>query len=365
MTTALSTQHIIAEGLRVIADGQTPSGAYIASPTFPEYAYAWLRDGSYVALAMDAAGRPESAAAFHGWVAGVLDAQAPRIREIIGKLASGQALRGEDMLPTRYTLAGEPEPVVDDAWPNFQLDGYGTWLFALHQHTGGSLPDHLRDAVAIAADYLAASWRLPCYDYWEESGDRQHTSTLAAIAAGLRAAGRLLGRPELEGTAAEVLDFVWGWCVRDGSFVKGPDDTRVDASLLSLAVPFGLVGPANPVMIATVDRLRGELLSPTGGVYRYLGDTYYGGNPWLLLTAWFGWYLRLSGDEDGYLAARDWVVRQAADDGKLGEQILTEPQHEERIAEWVERWGPVANPLLWSHAKFILMESGTGAATWS
>ena len=33
-------------------------------------------------------------------------------------------------LPTRYTLDGELEPEVDD-WPNFQLDGYGTWLWAL------------------------------------------------------------------------------------------------------------------------------------------------------------------------------------------------------------------------------------------
>ncbi len=365
MTTTLSAQHIITESLRVIADGQAPSGAYIASPNFPEYAYAWLRDGAYVALAMDAAGSRESAAAFHEWVARVIVGQGDRIHSIIDRLAADQNLRGEDMLPTRYTLDGEPEPVLDEAWPNFQLDGYGTWLFALHQHAGIELSDEARAAVTLASDYLVATWRLPCFDYWEEYGDRQHTSSLAAIAAGLRAAGRMLGRPELEGTAAEVIDFIWGWCVRDGSFVKGPEDTRVDASLISLAVPFGLVDASNPVMIATIARIRAELSSPTGGVYRYHGDSYFGGNPWMLLTAWLGWYLRIVGDESGYSAARDWVVRHASQEGKLAEQILTEPQHAEFVDQWLQRWGPVADPLLWSHAKFVLMESAPAAAAWS
>jgi hypothetical protein len=54
-----------------------------------------------------------------------------------------------------------------------------------------------------------------------------------------------------------------------------------------------------------------------------------------------------------------------SDDGLLAEQILDEPQSAPHVAEWTDRWGPVADPLLWSHAKFILMELGGAPASWS
>lgn len=364
MTATLSPQTLIDHGVGVIAEGQAPSGAYIASPNFPQYHFAWLRDGAYCALAMDAAGRRESAAAFHDWVAGVVEAQAPRIRSVEARMLRGDIPGPDELLPTRYTLEGEAEHVEGEAWPNFQLDGYGTWLFALHSHYGADLPARLLPAAQLAADYLLATWRLPCFDYWEEYGDRQHTSTLAAIAAGLRAAARMLGKPSFDSVADEIVGFVLENCVVDGVLGKGPEDPRVDASLVSLATPFGLLDAGHPVMRATVDRIRTELASPTGGIRRYRGDTYFGGNPWLLLTAWLGWHDRLTGDELGHAAARNWVLDHATKGGDLPEQILHEPQDAAFVGPWLERWGPVANPLLWSHAKFILMESDAGAATW-
>jgi hypothetical protein len=38
--------------------------------------------------------------------------------------------------------------------------------------------------------------------------------------------------------------------------------------------------------------------------------------------------------------------------GELPEQVLDAALYPERIAEWIERWGPVAQPLLWSHANY-------------
>lgn len=364
MTTTDLARDLRASSLRVIADGQAPSGAYIASPNFPEYGFAWLRDGSYCALAMDAAGRPDSAAAFHAWAGRVLDSQRDRIAAIVTRLDAGESLEREEMLPTRYTLDGALEVAAGESWPNFQLDGYGTWLFALHSHLDGRDPGPLRDAVRAASDYLRAAWRLPCYDYWEEFGDRRHTSTLASMTAGLRAASRLLGDPSLDAIADQVLADLHATCVRDGAFVKGPDDHRVDASLLSIATPFGLVPHDDPVMRATVERIRTELASPSGGIRRYLGDTYYGGNPWVLLTAWLGWHDRLAGDESGRVRAREWVLTHASADGELPEQLTSEPQSPEWVQPWIDRWGPVADPLLWSHAKFLLLESDARATIW-
>jgi len=356
---ALSTA-LADASIRVIAEGQAPSGAYVASPNFSQYGFAWLRDGAYCALAMDAMGETASAVRFHRWVTGVILGERAQIERVLEVLASGRTLAPEQMLPTRYTLDGEREGVdPSEDWPNFQLDGYGTWLYALGRHLGSRSADQTTaEAAELAASYIAASWRLPCYDYWEESGDRLHTSTLAAIAAGLRSAARLLARDDLAAEADAVVDFMRRECVADGSFVKGPDDDRVDASLLSLATPFAVIDADDPIMLRTVERIRAELVTPTGGVRRYVGDTYFGGSPWMLLTAWLGWHLRLVGDEDGYRAARDWVESRADDGGMMAEQITDEPQDPSWVRPWVDRWGPVANPLLWSHAKYLLMERG-------
>lgn len=346
---------LAADSVRVVLEGQAPSGAYVASPTFSQYGFSWLRDGSFIALAMDGAGERESAARFHHWVCEAVWGVRDRVDVIVARRAAGQGVDPDRMLPTRYALDGTVEAAGDEAWPNFQLDGYGTWLFALERHTGGR-PDRRQAEVAdLAARYLDAAWALPCFDYWEEFGDRRHTSTLAAVAAGLGAAGRMLGDQRYTAAAARVLAEIEASCVAGGAFVKGPQDDRVDASLLSLATPFDLVPVTDRRMVATVDRIRRELVTPSGGVRRYVGDTYYGGSPWLLLTAWFGWHAARSGRPDEALAARRWVEARAGERGRLAEQDVSEPQDPTTVAEWERRWGPVADPLLWSHAMYLLL----------
>ena len=348
----------------VIRAGQHESGAYIASPNFGPYRFGWLRDGSYVALAMDAIGDDESSGRFHRWVADVVRGHAADVAAVVAAIRAGEAPEPERLLPTRYTLVGAREEDATEAWPNFQLDGYGTWLFALSRHLGDRAPDEYRDAIVLAADYLRATRDMACFDYWEEFGDRRHTSTLAAVAAGLRAASALVSDPSYAVDADALLSEIRVTCIAGGSFVKGPHDDRVDASLISLATPFDLVAADDPVMAATYARIRAELTSPSGGIRRYLGDTYYGGNPWILLTAWVGWHARRVGDLEGHDAAREWVERAARPGtGELPEQLTVEPQAgaEAHVAEWTERWGPVADPLLWSHAKYVLMMAGDAA----
>ena len=346
---------LAASSVSVILAGQSTEGAYVASPRYPTYAYAWLRDGSYCAVAMDVAEERDSSERFHRWVARVVDAQAEHVRYLTERLRAGDRVSDLPMLPTRYTLDGQFEEEQDELWPNFQLDGYGTWLFALEHHFGRELPIELRGAVAVVVEYLTASWDAPCYDYWEEFGDRRHTSTFASIAAGLAAAGRMLDDLSASELSATIVDTIFTECVQDGSFVKGPDDPRVDASLLSLSTPFGLVSPADPRMQATVGRILTDLSSPTGGIRRYRGDTFYGGNPWIMLTAWFGWHQARAGHAQGAERALRWVEDHSSPEGWLAEQILEEPQSPDAVGPWLAKWGPVASPLLWSHACYLLL----------
>lgn len=355
MAVTTTTASLIDSSIRIILAGQSSSGAYIASPNFPSYRFAWLRDGSYCALAMDAVDHRDSAERFHAWVASTVLAQEKAIHGIVSRLRAGETLTSADMLPTRYELDGSIEPDEDDPWPNFQLDGYGTWLFVLESHYRGDLPVSFLPAVELVAEYISATWSLPCYDYWEEFGDRVHTSTLASLAAGLGAAARLLGRDDLAETASTILRRILDTCVRDGQLTKGPGDDRVDASLISLATPFGLLRSDDAIMAKTIGAIRADLSSPTGGTRRYVGDTFYGGNPWIMLTAWLGWHERRAGSATNAGAAQEWVEHRADENGALAEQILDEPQAPLTVNYWLEKWGPVADPLLWSHAKYILL----------
>jgi isomaltose glucohydrolase len=127
----------------------------------------------------------------------------------------------------------------------------------------------------------------------------------------------------------------------------------VDGSLLACLTCFDTVEPGSPVAERTYAEVRSELLHR--GVYRYRGDTFYGGGEWLNLTAWLGWYEALTGRDDEARDRLEWIAAQATPDGYLPEQITGAAQDPSFIPEWTQRWGPVATPLLWSHAMFVTL----------
>jgi len=358
-TDSLDDGGLGARSVEILLAGQAPSGALIASPTFPIYQFAWLRDGSFCARALDAAGRTGAAERFHRWVEQTLATHRGQAEQLIAALDAGHVPPAADMLPARYALDGRlevPGAVKGEVWPNYQVDGYGSWLFELASHVerGGSAAFD-RDAVDLAARYIAAAWRADCYDCWEEFGDGQHASTLAAVAAGLDGAARLLDAPAYAEQAATVRESLRTRFVRDGLVRKGAADDRLDASLLWLAVPYRILEPSDPIMCATAEAIRADLRGRTGGIHRYLGDTYYGGGEWILLTCWLGWYDAVTGNRPGFDAARDWVRKQTTPLLDLPEQSSDGAQEPQMIEPWVLRWGPVATPLLWSHAMYLLM----------
>lgn len=208
----------------MILDGQAAGGGYVACPTFPPYAFSWLRDGSFIADAMSRVGEIASAEAFFDWVARIVE-------------------RGLGF-ESRYTLDGERDR---SEWPHRQHDGWGLWLWAVRQHCERhGRPQRWQQAVAATERHLVEVREEACVDWWEER-EGVHAATLACIAAGLG--------DELDLTGAE---------------------RRLDASLLVLPfLGFGAVEVS-------------PLVSPGGGVHRHLDDTYYGGGEWLLLTALLG-----------------------------------------------------------------------------
>jgi GH15 family glucan-1,4-alpha-glucosidase len=264
------------------------------------------------------------------------------------------------MPPARFTLDGD---VTQDGWPNFQVDGYGTWLWSLLEHVkrwhAHELAEGMGEAVGLVSAYLQAVALDTCFDCWEENGDALHTSTLACTYGGLRAASALVGSSASSQAAGRRADDVQGLiaerAVLGGRFVKSSNDAGVDASLLWLAVPFGAAGPSSPAMTATAQAIE-ETLDLDGGTRRYQGDTYYGGGAWPLLTAWLGWYRAVTGDMAAAPRCEKWVEACFDTSGQLPEQLGGAQRDPASYSDWVGKWGPPAADLAWSHAMFLVLQ---------
>lgn len=345
----------------VITSYQHGNGAYPASPDFSAYrGYCWFRDGAFIADGISAAGNAESASSFFDWCAATINRNTAPITTVVEAAAKGEPVPQAEMLPARFTIDGN---VGDDEWWDFQLDGYGTWLWAAAEHADRHRLDVTgwRLAAELTVDYLISSWDRPCYDWWEEHQDQIHVSTLACIGAGLEAAARseLVTGQRAQDAVATASD-IRALIARDGTFnghlVKWLGSTEVDGSLSAVISPLRFIDPASDIAAATIAAVD-EQLSVDGGVHRYLADEFYGGGQWPLLSCFLGLAKAASGDPEGAQVHLDWAAGTATPELLLPEQVdrhLLFPEHQ---AEWIDRWGTVATPLLWSHAMLLRLDA--------
>jgi GH15 family glucan-1,4-alpha-glucosidase len=340
-----------------ILRNQSKNGAIIASPDFAQYSFCWLRDSSFNAYALDLAGEHAASSRYHLWVNRAVTGIAQTIDDVIGAHERGSSLSPLHMPPARFALDGS---VVIDDWPNFQIDGYGTWLWSLGRHLDFSgsaeVPAEYLDSVRRVARYLATFCFSPCWDVWEENGDAVHTSTLACVYGGLMAAGRLLGESSYLESAATVKTRLMDDAQRHGYFVKSSLNDDVDASCLWLEAPFGVVEPDNAHFAATVALIE-DRLTLEGGIRRYSTDVYFGSGAWPVLTGSLGWHYANLGDRENAERCRAWIADHIDANGQLAEQFGGEDRDVEHYHEWVLRWGPPAKDLMWSHAMYIVLST--------
>src|SRR5690625_2279982 len=265
MTSRIDTgfDALISKSHEVITSLQVENDAYPASPTFSAYkGFSWFRDGAFIADGVSAAGEEGSASAFFDWCSAILQRYAPRINSIVSA-ADINPVIDEEMLPTRFTFAGD---FGDAKWWDFQLDGYGTWLWAVVAHTKRYRldPGRWREAIELTVDYLLSSWRRPCYDWWEEHSEQIHVSTLGCIAAGLRAVSGfdLLTTEKAQAarkTVDEILELISQQGVQDGHLTKWLGTAEVDASLSALIAPLGIIPADSQLARNTIDKIEAYL----------------------------------------------------------------------------------------------------------
>jgi GH15 family glucan-1,4-alpha-glucosidase len=305
---------------------------------------------------MSRSGDLESAEAFFGWCCRLLGDRAEHVDALIERHRAGETIGLDEHLHARYTPDGTE---VGRPWSNFQLDGYATWVWALARHLDrhGREGEAFRAGALLSLRYVAEFWAEPCFDWWEERFG-VHTATLGAVHAALRAGARWL--PDGPEIASLIEEVVRADCVRGGVLRGALADDRIDASVLACVVPFELFEPGDPLLDVTIRALEDEGLAH-GGVHRYRGDTYYGGGEWPLLAALLGSCFAAAGREEDAQAQLAWVGPHATPEGDLPEQTVEHLLAPAEYERWVERWGPPASPLLWSHAMYMTLSLELGA----
>ncbi len=377
---------LVEHSIKLILGTQAPSGAYPASPDYATYQYGWLRDGAFIAHAMDLFGQHESASRFHQWVANTVLRYGVKVDRLEAvEPDKTRPLPNVDALHTRYTLDGQE---VDGDWGSFQLDGYGFWLSSLAHHVtqDAADPEPFERAAETVIRYLTLTWELPCYDCWEEYPTRRHSATWASIAGGLRHAADAFGNSAAGNTAQLITerlrsaagDDVMRKFIYDGISAPTGDSSTTsnpsaiaghervgkplspdaaDASILLTLGNFGPFSGDDPTVAATLKTVDDQLIVD-GGVHRYEEDEFYGGGQWPVLA---GAYAALANVDP--LARRqsiEWIESQADQNGNLPEQTPTHLRNPDYLEPWVDRWGPAARPLLWSHAMYLIATATTG-----
>ena len=358
-------------GLRVVRALQDPGGGVLAAPECdPDtrrsggYGFVWARDLAFIVTAAAVAGARDVVDGALAWLV--------------------RAQSDDGLYEQRHWTDGRVAPT----W-GLQLDETGAVIHAIGEAArvldDATIVERCWPTVVRAADALTAlldpDTGLPpaSLDAWEERVG-VHTYTVAATIAGLDAAASMAaGRDDDAGArwrdaarrCRDGLD-THLWSEEHGRFVRSRDvarddadgapvpprhqppgrpahpvrsvdpvDATVDASLLGLAYPFAVLAHDDARLVATVDAVERELRAGPG-LLRYPGDTYVGGNPWLLTRLWLGLARRAPGSDVPADGLTD-VAGCATDAMLLPEQVDVDTGR----PVWVV-------PLAWTHAFYAL-----------
>ena len=307
-----------------------PTGAIVAAPTtsLPEsigagrnwdYRYTWIRDASFTCYALLSLGFDTEAGRFMGWLE-----QRCKSLEPHGGLQIMYTINGEPT-PNEETLDhlsgyrnSRPVRVGNGAAKQLQLDIYGELMDSAYLYNKYVQPisyEQWKDLRNLM-DWLCQNWQHADDGLWEvRSGRKQFVYSRVQTWVALDRAMRIAQKRGLpanitlwEQVRNEVYEEVMdqGWNEKRGCFVQYYGSDILDASALLLPL-VKFVGPTDPKMLSTLDKILEELTYDTM-VYRY--DPQGGAED------------GLSGQEGTFSLCSFWLVECLTRAGRLDEARL-------------------------------------------
>jgi alpha,alpha-trehalase len=332
------------------------NGGIVAAPTtslpqWPgsartwDYRYCWLRDSSIAALAMLRLGLVDAARSLGAFIGAVVTESGPLPLVRV----DGTAPPEETEIPELAGYRGaRPVRIGNAAAGQAQLDVPGEVIeLATSLARESALPDELRAAVPILAEWLVRHWREPDHGIWEIRGaPARYTHSLITATSGLEGAAALVDQRVVSGDAGGWRHAAAAIASELGSTARALelrlDGGGADAALAQAALLGGLEIVArriDPTLDLIVARLgRGGLVDRYEGQPDTLGDP---SGPFVFPTFWLA----------GALTARRrdgsrWLEAALTTRGPLGlfGEVADPGDH-----------SPLGNyPQVQSHAAFVL-----------
>jgi GH15 family glucan-1,4-alpha-glucosidase len=316
-----------------------PSGAVVAaaSTSLPEvpggdanwdYRYAWLRDSSLLARALETATCQDESAGHLRWMvrAAMSCAGSDHVGVVFG-VEGERALHEHELEHLSGHEGSRPVRIGNAAWVQRQLDVYGEVIDVAHllQEDLSEIEPLAAPFVAQLADRAAEEWDQPDSGMWEgREGERHflHSKLMCWVA--LDRAIDMSDRLGEEADPArwakardEIREAILrdGWHEGVGAYTGAPGSDHLDASVLMMAL-VGFLAPDDERMVSTMDVIERDL-GEDGLVRRYTGDEEEGA--FVLVSFWLAECLARRGEVARARAYFDRVAGAANDLGLLAE----------------------------------------------
>jgi GH15 family glucan-1,4-alpha-glucosidase len=314
------------------------SGAVVAAPStsLPEvvggaenwdYRFAWLRDSSLVARALDAAMCSDESVSYFDWMTrAAATCRHDEHVQIVFGLEGERALHEHELDHLRGHRDSRPVRVGNAAWRQKQLDVLGevlevAWRLGENLELDDFQAGFLCDLVQRAAEH----WREPDAGIWEARGSACHHTTSkvmcwVALDRGVRLADRLgpQARPERWAAARDevgrhVLEHAWSDALGGFAGILGGDGADVATLLMT---KMGFLDAGDERMRATYDAIEREL-----GVDGLLRRHSEAGDEGAFLPAsfWLAGCRAMAGEPDRARATFERALTCANDVGLLSE----------------------------------------------
>ncbi|MBS7456154.1 glycoside hydrolase family 15 protein [Coralloluteibacterium stylophorae] len=270
-----------------------PTGAIVAAPTasLPEriggnrnwdYRYCWLRDSTFVLVALINAGYRDEAIAFRDWLKRAVAGTPGQLQALYGVAGERRLAEWDAHWLPGYENS-RPVNIGNAAAEQFQLDVYGELIATLElaERKGMAPARHGYDLERAFLRELEKRWREPDEGIWEVRGGRRHfthskvLSWLAFDRASRNPAAAFANaeRARWATLAREVhADILANAVHADGHFVQSYGSDRLDAALLVIPL-VGFLPPDDPRVVNTVAAIE-QRLTVDGMVERYRADTH-------------------------------------------------------------------------------------------
>ncbi len=352
------------KSLEVLKNSQTRTGAFKASLSGTHYSACWLRDGFWIATALEDLDTDRSVKYYH-WVLDLFRKHEWKMDKMI---EMPERVSENEVLHPKFDPEGNE---FQEPWGWNQLDSIGVVLYGISRLEKKGIQvirDYKdRELLQKAVKYMRHAWKHHSEDHsvWEEEKEI-HAASVAAMIAGIR------GMEEVNiikdnSPTEEMWEFLQTYRRIGKVYIDhGKKEYGVDLSTM-VVWSLGLVETKE--FLHTVRHIEKHLLGDRGGVKRYKNDEYFNVNgeegQWTLGALWLSQFYASLYKQTNKTEHKNralwylWKMTKATtEEGLFPEQILAEGAEERNdVVELpgINRYGnAVTTPLAWSHAMYLL-----------